>query len=68
MYDASMLDALEAELHKLCGMESSALRDGETIKRLHRSLARLDALTTKATEAFDSAKAWDADAGDAGEA
>ncbi len=62
MYDSGMvLDELESSLEALCSTEPSALSDGETIERLHRCLARLEAVTTRAVASFDARREWDAD-------
>ncbi|MBW3557441.1 MAG: hypothetical protein KY454_10965, partial [Actinobacteria bacterium] len=56
-----MLDELESSLEALCRTEPAALSDGETIERLHRCLARLEAATTRAVASFDARREWDAD-------
>ena len=56
-----VLDDVEASLEALCGTEPVALSDGETIQRLHRCLARLEAATTRAVASFDARREWDAD-------
>ncbi|PLS75452.1 MAG: hypothetical protein CYG61_07225 [Actinobacteria bacterium] len=61
MYDCDVLEGLKAELDKLCESDPIDLRDSETIVELHRCLARLEAVTTTATAAFDAAGEWDAD-------
>lgn len=55
-----MLDGLKEEIGRLCGTDPAALRDPETIVELNRLLARLDAVNTRATAAFDTAREWDA--------
>src|SRR5207302_10037148 len=37
------------------------MADGETIVALHRQLARLEAVATRATAAFDAGRSWEAD-------
>ena len=41
------------------GADPQALSDGEAVERLHRCLARLEAVTTRATAAFDASRAWE---------
>ena len=54
---------LAGELDALCEADAAVLGDGETVVALHRQLARLEALVTKATAAFDAAKGFKADGG-----
>lgn len=56
-----MLEGLKAEIEKLCGTDPAALRDPATIIELNRLMARLDAVNTRATAAFDTAREWEAD-------
>lgn len=55
-----MLEGLKAEIEELCGTDPTALRDPATIVELNRLLARLDAVNTRATAAFDTAREWEA--------
>ncbi|HVM04629.1 MAG TPA: DUF222 domain-containing protein [Acidimicrobiales bacterium] len=55
-----MIDGLEAVLEELGAAEPQALSDPEAIERLHRCLARLEAVTTRAAAAFDASGAWQA--------
>ncbi len=52
------LDVLTAALDELGNSERSALADPESIETLQRQLARLDAVVTEATAAFDAAGNW----------
>ncbi|MBW3537711.1 MAG: DUF222 domain-containing protein, partial [Actinobacteria bacterium] len=56
-----VLDDLEASVEGLCDADPAAVCDGESIERLHRCLARLEAATTRATAAFDAGREWEAD-------
>ena len=59
MYDGGVLDELEGVLDKLCAAEPAALGDAESILALHRGLARLEAVVTRASAAFDANREWD---------
>lgn len=61
VYDYGVLEELAAVLNKLGGTDPAALADGQTIQLLHRHLARLDALTTRATAAFETGGEWSED-------
>src|SRR4051794_7220427 len=52
-----LVDAVDA----LCTADPAALADGDAIELLHQQLDRLQAVTTRATASFDSARAWEAD-------
>ena len=52
-----MLDELDDLLDKVCG-DAATYSDADSIERLHRSLARLEAATTVASAAFDAAGQW----------
>ncbi|MGQ0519742.1 MAG: DUF222 domain-containing protein [Actinomycetota bacterium] len=52
-----MLDELEDVLDKVCA-DATTFADGDSIERLHRALARLEAATTVASGAFDAAGGW----------
>ena len=56
----TVLSDLEAAIDGLCAVDAAALGDGAAIEALHRQLARLDAVTTRATAAFDAAREWEA--------
>ncbi len=56
-----VLDELDTVLDKLCATEPAALADGQSIEALHRGLARLEAVATRATAAFDASREWEAD-------
>jgi hypothetical protein len=55
-----VIEALEAALHELGAAAPQMLADAEAVERLHRCLARLDAVTTRASAAFDASGAWEA--------
>src|SRR5664280_1764767 len=52
------LEFLTAALDELSGSDLSAFADTESIVQLHRQLARLEAIVTEATAAFDAAGNW----------
>ena len=52
------LDVLTEVIDRLHGSDASTYADAESIERLQRQLARLDAFVTKATAAFDAAGNW----------
>ena len=52
------LEFLTAALDELSGSDLSAFADTESIGQLHRQLARLEAIVTEATAAFDAAGNW----------
>jgi hypothetical protein len=52
------LDDLTEAIDRLSGSDPSTCADVESIQRLHRELARLDAFVTEATAAFDAAGNW----------
>ncbi|MGI8686104.1 MAG: DUF222 domain-containing protein, partial [Acidimicrobiales bacterium] len=52
-----MLDELDDLLDKVCG-DAPTYGDRESVERLHRSLARLEAATTVATAALDASGEW----------
>jgi hypothetical protein len=51
----TVLADLTAALDGLCAADPAALAGGETVRALHRQLARLEAATTRAVAAFDAA-------------
>ena len=56
-----VLDDLESVVDQLCDTDPAALSDGESIQRMHRCLARMEAATTRASAAFESGGEWQAD-------
>jgi hypothetical protein len=56
-----MRTQLEAAVDALCAVDPASLGDGETVTFLHRQLARVDAVTTRATAAFDASRTWEGD-------
>jgi len=54
---AVLADALDT----LCAVDPSLLGDGESITVLHRQLARLEAVVTRAVAAFDAGGEWEHD-------
>jgi Domain of unknown function (DUF222) len=50
---------LTAALDGLCAADPATMADGETVRALHRQLARLEAATTRAAAAFDAAREWE---------
>jgi hypothetical protein len=52
------LDVLDEALERLREMDRSALADTESIVSLQRSLARMEAIVSEATAAFDAAGNW----------
>ncbi len=61
LYDVIVLEGLQAEIDKLCGTDPAALREPSTIVELNRLMARLEAVTTRATAAFDTSREWETD-------
>ena len=55
------LGSLTATLDALCAEDPTRVSDRESIKDLYRQLARLEAVATKTTGAFDASHAWDED-------
>ena len=55
------LGSLKAALDALCAEDPTRVCDRESIKDVYRQLARLEAVATKATAAFDASHAWDED-------
>ena len=57
-----MVDGLVSAVDAACDVDPGLLGDGETLMALHRQLARLEAVTTRATAAFDVfGGTWEAD-------
>ncbi|MDP9387009.1 MAG: hypothetical protein M3Q48_03560, partial [Actinomycetota bacterium] len=56
-----MIERLEAVLDEMCAADAASLSDAESIVALHRCLARLEAVTTRAVGAFDAGGDWSAD-------
>ncbi|MEA2825593.1 MAG: hypothetical protein QOG43_32 [Actinomycetota bacterium] len=52
---------LTMSLDALCAADPSTLADGESIIALHREVARLQAVVTRATAAYDAGGSWAAD-------
>jgi hypothetical protein len=53
------LDELTAAVDELCQADPATLADNEAVKVLHRQLARLDAVTTRAAAAYDASGDWE---------
>src|SRR5579884_760975 len=56
-----VLESLEAALAELASIDAARLADAESVVALHRFRDQLDALVTRATGAFDTARAWSDD-------
>ncbi|HVM63865.1 MAG TPA: hypothetical protein VMU14_03325, partial [Acidimicrobiales bacterium] len=56
-----MLDALHAAISDLTAIGPETLGDAGSVVALHRLLAQLEAVTTRATAAFDASREWEAD-------
>ena len=56
-----VLGELAAVIDRLAEVDPTILGDGESVVGLHRQLERLQAITTRATAAFDASGAWEAD-------
>jgi hypothetical protein len=52
---------LASAIDAACEVDPARLGDGEAIVALHRQLARLEAVVTRATAAFDAGGDWEAD-------
>ena len=52
------LDDLSTVLDRLVALDPVALADGQALRALHRGLARLEAVTTRAAAAFDRSGGW----------
>ncbi len=65
MYDNDVvqedLAELEAVIERLCAADPHTLAEASSVGRLHRCEARLEAVTTRATAAFDASQRWSAD-------
>jgi hypothetical protein len=57
----TVLTDLADAVAALCATDPAALGDGETIRALHRQLARLEAITTRAVAVFDAGREWEAE-------
>jgi len=55
------LDVLSATIDRLAASDPTGHADGESMERLFRELTRLEAYVTRATAAFDSSGAYEAD-------
>src|SRR5438132_14273623 len=58
---ADVMQDLDAVLDRLCATDPAQLAEGEMVQLLHRQLDRLAAATTRATAAFEAARAWEAE-------
>ncbi|MDQ3355048.1 MAG: HNH endonuclease, partial [Actinomycetota bacterium] len=56
-----VLEELASVVDRLSGIDPSELADGESVVALHRCLARTEAITTRASAAFDAGGAWQAE-------
>ncbi|MDQ3305941.1 MAG: DUF222 domain-containing protein [Actinomycetota bacterium] len=56
-----VVEELASVVERLCGIDPSELADGESVVALHRCLARTEAITTRASAAFDAGGAWQAE-------
>ena len=56
-----VISELVSAVDAACAVDPALLGDGETVMVLHRQLARLEAVTTRATAAFDAGGTWEAD-------
>ena len=56
-----VLNELVAAVDAACEVDPADLGDGETVVALHRQLARLEAVLTRAVAAFDVGRTWGAD-------
>ncbi|MCA1695113.1 MAG: 13E12 repeat family protein, partial [Actinobacteria bacterium] len=54
---------LRNAIDALVAVDPHQLADGESVVELHRELARLDAVTTRATGAFDAGREWESSGG-----
>src|SRR3954465_3414267 len=54
-----LLSELVTAVDEICDADPAALADKEAVKVLHRQLARLDAVTTRATAAYDASGDWE---------
>jgi hypothetical protein len=61
-----MLDGLAEVITKLVDVDARDLGDSETVIALHRQLARLEAVVTRATADWDARQEWTADGGKSG--
>jgi hypothetical protein len=53
------LTDLESAIDGLCAVDPAALADGKAVQALHRQLARLEAVTSRAVAAFDASRSWE---------
>ena len=56
-----MLSALHEVMEELTAADSSELGDADSMLALHRELARLEAVVTRAAAAFDASRDWELD-------
>jgi hypothetical protein len=59
--DGDPLDQLTRALDALATLPRTALAEGEAVRALHRQLARLEAVATRACAAFDRGGEWQAE-------
>jgi hypothetical protein len=57
----SAVEAMELALDVLAHADATDLADGEAVVLLHRQLARLEAMATRASAAFDASREWEVD-------
>src|SRR5438067_5258149 len=55
------VQALAAALDAIGDLDPSLLADGDAVVALHRHLARLEAIATRSTAAFDADRTWETD-------
>ena len=63
-----MVEDLVAAVEELVELDPARLADGETVVALHRTLARVEAVTARATAAWDAERGWAADGAKSGAA
>ncbi|MGQ0519776.1 MAG: HNH endonuclease signature motif containing protein [Actinomycetota bacterium] len=60
MYDHGVVEDLRAAIDGLVELDPQALGSGDDIEALHRELARLEAVVTRASAAFEAGREWEA--------
>src|SRR5436309_14087298 len=63
-----MLDALIEAVDRLAEADPSTLADSATVVELHRQLARVEAITARATASWDARAEWSSDGAKTGAA
>jgi hypothetical protein len=53
-----LLEQLVADVDQICDVDPAAFADMESIKKVRRQIARLDAAATRATAVFDASGEW----------